>query len=311
MVSYRLNLSMVPTMMIKEYLERQRKKIEEALHRLIPTPLSPFTDHIESMRYSLFAGGKRIRPILCLAAAEAVGCDDRSMEKLLPVACALECIHTYSLIHDDLPAMDNDDLRRGKPTNHIRYGEAAAILAGDGLLTLAFDLITARSSSNLEAEVLLKITNIIAKASGSFGMVGGQALDIACENTDYPFEMLQTIHRNKTGALIIASIHAGAIGGGATPVQIASLLTYGEQIGLAFQIVDDLLNVVSTTEQLGKKAGSDKEKGKATYPAYFGIEETRAKALHASTQAQDALISFDNQAEPLRALAQYIYTRSH
>lgn len=302
---------MVSAVMIKEYLQKQREKVEEALYRLIPEPLPPFKDHIESMRYSLFAGGKRIRPILCLAAAEAVGCDDSGMEKLLPVACALECIHTYSLIHDDLPAMDNDDLRRGKPTNHIRYGEAAAILAGDGLLTLAFDLITTHKPNSLKADAQLKITNIIAKASGSFGMVGGQALDIAHEKTEYPFEMLQTIHRNKTGALIIASVHAGAIGGGANHEQTASLLKYGEQIGLAFQIVDDLLNVVSTTEQLGKKAGSDKEKGKATYPAYFGIEETRAKALQASNQAQEALIAFDNRAEPLRALARYIYTRSH
>lgn len=298
-------------MEIKTYLNERRQLIETALERQMLEPLEPFSDHIASMRYSLFAGGKRIRPVLCLAAAEAVTDDGKVIECLLPIACALECIHTYSLIHDDLPAMDNDDLRRGKPTNHILYGEAAAILAGDGLLTYAFDLMSDPKNVILGAEKQLAITNVIARAAGSTGMVGGQALDIANENSQYPFEILQTIHRSKTGALITASIHAGAIGGGADPNQLEKLLQYGDHIGLAFQIVDDLLNVTATTDQLGKTAGSDKELGKATYPALFGIEETRKRALQATESAHNVLSSFDEKADPLRELARYIYTRSH
>lgn len=297
---------------IKSYLNKQKERIEAALRHYIPEPSPPFAEHIESMRYSLFAGGKRIRPILCLAAAEAIRTTDgKTIESLLPIACALECIHTYSLIHDDLPAMDNDSLRRGKPTNHILYGEASAILAGDGLLTLAFELISGNSATSLSSDQRLEITHIIAKASGSFGMVGGQALDIAHEQQEYPFEMLRTIHRNKTGALITASIEAGAVGAGADSTERKALITYGNHIGLAFQIVDDLLNATSTTEELGKMAGSDAALGKATYPAYFGIEETRKKARQATVEAGEALEHFGSTADPLRALAQYIYTRSH
>ncbi|MBU1138411.1 MAG: polyprenyl synthetase family protein, partial [Proteobacteria bacterium] len=251
------------------------------------------------------------RPILCLAAASAVGSDTVAESDLLPIACALECIHTYSLIHDDLPAMDNDELRRGKPTNHILYGEAGAILAGDGLLTWAFDLLSDTTYGNLNPEKRLRIIHVIARAAGSLGMVGGQALDIANENTTYPFETLQTIHRSKTGALITASVLAGGIGAGADARQLDALKRYGDQIGLAFQIVDDLLNATGTTEQLGKAAGSDAELGKATYPAYFGVEETRVRALAAVEKATTALTEFDNKAEPLRLLADYVYTRSH
>lgn len=298
-------------MEIKSYLKTRKEWVEEALQHHMPAPSPPFADHIEAMRYSLFAGGKRIRPILCLAAAEAISDDETVKLQMLPVACALECIHTYSLIHDDLPAMDDDDLRRGKPTNHIKYGEAAAILAGDGLLTYAFQLIAQEDVSGLTAEQRLEIACVIAKASGTFGMVGGQALDIAHENTAYPFDMLQTIHRNKTGALITASIHAGAIGANASRDQTKLLLKYGEQIGLAFQIVDDLLNATSTTEELGKKAGSDAIKGKATYPSYFGIDETRKRALLATTKAKEAINDLGERAQPLRALAEYIATRSN
>lgn len=296
---------------IKKYLNERKLKVENAFEKLIPEPVDPFSGHIEAMRYSLFAGGKRIRPVLCLASAEAVGMTKETEDSLLTIACALECIHTYSLIHDDLPAMDNDDLRRGKPTNHILFGEAGAILAGDGLLTLAFELITDSDSSSLSAEKKLQITNIIAKASGSFGMVGGQALDIANENSEYPFEVLQTIHKNKTGALITASIHAGAVAAGASDQQISSLTQYGDQIGLAFQIVDDLLNVTGSAEQLGKAVGSDQKKGKATYPAFFGVEGTRKKAEQAASRAIELLSDFDEKADPLRALADYIITRSH
>ena len=298
-------------MEIKSYLKEQRLLVEEAFDSYIPAATGDFRDHIAAMRYSLLAGGKRVRPILCLAAARAIGGEDINNQDILPVACALECIHTYSLIHDDLPAMDNDALRRGKATNHVLYGEAGAILAGDGLLTWAFDLLSNPEHGNLEADRKLRIIHCIARAAGSFGMVGGQALDIASENTTFPFKTLQTIHRCKTGALITASVLSGAIGAGADDAQLQALEKYGNQIGLAFQIVDDLLNVTASTEQLGKAAGSDAELGKATYPAYFGIEETRMRAKNAVEKANKCLIDFDDKAQPLRLLADYIYTRSH
>ncbi len=295
---------------IKEYLSEKKAYVEAALARFAPPEKSPYANHFEAMRYSLFVGGKRVRPILCLAAGTAVSGSDEIEEALLPVACALECIHTYSLIHDDLPAMDNDDLRRGKPTNHKCYGEAAAILAGDGLLTWAFSLLADSSNSPLDAEKRLAITHCIADAAGSYGMVGGQALDIASEKSVFPFETLQTIHRAKTGALIRGAVRAGAMGAGADSARLEALTLYGEKVGLAFQIVDDLLNATSTTEQLGKAAGSDAELGKATYVAYFGIEKTREKAKEAVEEAKKTLADFGEEAEPLRALADYIYTRS-
>ena len=297
-------------MEIRHYLNEQRQVVDLALEKYMLKPQGPFARHIESMRYSLFVGGKRLRPILCLAAADTIdpGCTAR--EKLLPVACALECIHTYSLIHDDLPAMDNDDLRRGKPTNHRLYGEAGAILAGDGLLTWAFDLLTGPDSV-LPPESLLQITHLIARAAGSLGMVGGQALDIAYENKEFPFELLQTIHRSKTGALLTCAVQAGAVGAGATPEETEAMVHYGDRIGLAFQIVDDLLDVTASTEQLGKTAGGDAKKGKATYPAYFGVEKSRKMALEAVTAAKDALGGFQEKAAPLLAIADYIYARSN
>ena len=296
---------------IKIYLSDKRKVVEDALEKLVLPATGPFANHVQAMRYSLFVGGKRVRPILCLAAGEAVTKSAVTEQNLLPVACALECIHTYSLIHDDLPAMDNDDLRRGKPTNHTLFGEAGAILAGDSLLTWAFHLLSDQSNSTLSPAQLLKIIHIISRAAGPCGMVGGQALDIASENTEFPFATLQTIHKNKTGALITCSVHAGAIGAGANAEQTEKLITYGDNIGLAFQIVDDLLNVTSTTEQLGKAAGSDANRGKATYPAYFGLEKTRLKAQEAVERAMDALSGFNQNAAPLRALAEYVYTRSY
>ncbi len=297
-------------MEIKDYLNKQRQLVEGAFGGYIPAVSGDFAEHIKAMRYSLEAGGKRVRPILCLAAAGAISADIDN-DDILPVACALECIHTYSLIHDDLPAMDNDDLRRGKATNHILFGEAAAILAGDGLLTWAFDLLGNQEHGNLAAEKRLRITHIIARAAGSYGMVGGQALDIATENTTFPFSTLQSIHRSKTGALITASVLAGAVAAGANNKQLEALEQYGNQIGLAFQIVDDLLNATATTQQLGKAAGSDEALGKATYPAYFGIEETRKKAKAAVEEAKNSVLSFDDKARPLRLLADYIYTRSN
>ncbi|KAB2887734.1 MAG: polyprenyl synthetase family protein [Desulfobulbaceae bacterium] len=297
-------------MEIQTYLSERRRMVDEALQTYSLAAEGPFARHIEAMRYSLFVGGKRIRPILCLAAGEAIDASGAATANLLPVACALECIHTYSLIHDDLPAMDDDALRRGKPTNHVLYGEAGAILAGDGLLTWAFDLLTDPCRSAITAERRLAIAHCIARAAGPLGMVGGQSLDIASEHSDISFDTLQTIHRSKTGALITCSIEAGAIGAGASGDQVAAMVQYGRQIGLAFQIVDDLLNVTSSTEQLGKAAGSDAAHGKATYPAFFGIEGTRARAADAVSQARDALAAFDGKADPLRAIADYIYSRT-
>ena len=296
---------------IKSYLNDKLETVEGGLKALMLQATDPFAKHIEAMRYSLFAGGKRVRPILCLATGEALDKSQATADNLLPIACALECIHTYSLIHDDLPAMDNDELRRGKPTNHMLFGEAGAILAGDSLLTFAFELLSTKGKSTLPAENRLRIIETIARAAGPLGMVGGQALDIESEKIEVPFPVLQTIHRAKTGALITCSVLAGAIGAGATEQQMEKLTIYGEKIGLAFQIVDDILNVTSTTEQLGKTAGSDASRGKATYPAFFGIEQTKVKAKEAIAGAIDALQGFNEKADPLRQLATYIYTRSN
>ncbi|PID76370.1 MAG: farnesyl-diphosphate synthase [Deltaproteobacteria bacterium] len=295
---------------MKAYLEEQKKLVEQALRKYIPAPAPPFARHLEAVNYSLFVGGKRLRPILCLAAGRAVSSLPDIQERLYPVCCALECIHTYSLIHDDLPAMDNDQLRRGRPTNHMIYGEAGAILAGDGLLTMAFSLLSDFANSPIPAEKRLKIIQLVSQAAGSLGMVGGQALDMENENQNISYETLKTIHKNKTGALITAAVLSGGIGGGADGEQLGYLQQYGDAIGLAFQIVDDLLDVVSTTEKLGKTAGSDAALGKATYPALFGLEKTREMARAAVSEAVDSLAAFDDQAGPLRMLAEYIYART-
>ncbi len=295
---------------IKSYLSQKRQQVEEALGRLLPAPGNELDRHFESLNYSLQAGGKRVRPILCLAATEALGRE--TDPRLLPMVCALECIHTYSLIHDDLPAMDDDELRRGKPTNHMIYGEAGAILAGDGLLTFAFELLSEPTAGALLPDrERLRITHLIARAIGSRGMVGGQALDMDAEDKSISLETLQMIHRCKTGALITASVQTGAIIGQASEAQYQALTVYGNHIGLAFQIVDDLLNVLGTTEQLGKASGSDAKHSKATYPAFFGVEQTRAMAQETVQAAIDALADFDRQADPLRELARYIYSRTN
>ena len=275
---------------------------------LLPGENGELAPHFEALRYSLFAGGKRIRPILAMAAMEALG---RDPIPWLPMICSLECIHTYSLIHDDLPAMDNDDLRRGKPTNHKVYGEAEAILAGDGLLTFAFELLAAPNlGNNLPAAKRLVIISLISRAIGSRGMVGGQSLDMAAEGKSISFDSLKFLHSCKTGALITASLETGAIIGQATEEERQALSRYGAQIGLAFQIVDDLLDIEGTTEQLGKPAGSDQELEKATYPAFLGLKETRVQAKQAVNDALDAISNFDHKAAPLRELANYIYNRS-
>ncbi len=294
---------------IQTFLKDKCAVVEHALQRFMLSEESPHAQHIKAMRYSLFAGGKRIRPILALAAAEALGKDS---QPLLPIACALECIHTYSLIHDDLPAMDDDDLRRGKPTNHVVYGEAEAILAGDGLLSFAFELMCHQEvKGNIAPEAQVNIIRTISQAIGPLGMVGGQSLDLAAEGKEIDFDHLQLIHRTKTGALITASVEAGAIFAGAGETELAAMGTYGKNVGLAFQIVDDLLDVVGSTEELGKTAGADAERNKATYPAFFGVEKTRTMAEDAVAKAIDALEIFDHKAEPLRALARYIYDRTN
>jgi geranylgeranyl diphosphate synthase type II len=294
---------------ITTYLNDQRKRVEDRLAALMLDPVGDFGKHIEAMRYSLFVGGKRIRPILCLAAAEAVNSDEAVRQRALPVACALECIHTYSLIHDDLPAMDDDDLRRGKPTNHTVFGEAAAILAGDGLLTFAFDLLSSPVSAAVGDPARIRVIQTIARAAGPLGMVGGQSLDMIYEGKQVGYETLRSIHRSKTGALITASTVCGAIVAGASVEQEDALKTYGTHIGLAFQIVDDLLDVEATTEQLGKPAGSDVKSDKVTYPSLFGKEISRTMAREAVQEALAALAVFDHQADPLRALANFIVDR--
>jgi len=294
---------------IRQYLDTKRKQVDSALERYIPQEKGSLAEHFKAMRYSLFAGGKRVRPILCIAAAESIKdfSDDFPAELML-TACALECIHTYSLIHDDLPAMDDDDLRRGKPTNHKVFSEAGAILAGDSLLTYAFDLLS-RDAFEISAADRIKIIFIISRAVGPEGMVGGQFLDLTHEGKEIHYDMLREIHSRKTGALITASVQTGAVLGNSTPEQFEALSQYGRKIGLAFQIVDDLLNVEGTQEQLGKAAGSDAARNKATYPALFGVDETRKKAQETAEEALAALAEFDNRAEMLRDLAQYIISR--
>ena len=299
---------LAPTGMdIREYLERKREEVDHYLQSVIPSAEAMPTTLHESMRYSLFAGGKRVRPILAIAAAEAVG---NAGQAVLPVASSLELIHTYSLIHDDLPAMDNDDFRRGKPTNHKVYGEAMAILAGDALLTMAFELcLRANGAYGLDAARQVRLIQELAVGSGNVGMVGGQVLDIQAENKDIDLATLQSIHKHKTGMLIRAAVRMGAITAGATPAQLDELTVYAENIGLAFQIADDVLNVTGTREELGKNPNTDAQRGKKTYPTFYGVEGAKQLAEDCVTRANDRLASFGAKADPLRELARYISAR--
>ncbi len=292
---------------LKIYLEQQRKRVNEAIHRYLPRPEGPAAPVIEAMHYSIAAGGKRVRPILMMAGCQAVG---GQPEKIMPAACAMECVHTYSLIHDDLPAMDNDDLRRGKPTCHKVFGEAMAILAGDGLLTLAFELMAHPDLSSAASHLRqVEATRVFAKAAGHAGMVGGQTADILNENTEITPERRNFIHSRKTGALIRAAVEMGAILGGGTKKQIDALASYGEALGLCFQVIDDILDVVGDETKLGKPVGSDERNRKSTYPALFGIEEARRRAEELRDMAVTTLQDFGHEAEPLRALACYIVDR--
>lgn len=294
-------------MNLKEYLKRRQRWVDGALKRWVPGD-SEFPPQIyQAMSYSLFAGGKRLRPILALAAAETVG---GRITDVLPLACSLELIHTYSLIHDDLPSMDDDDLRRGKPTSHKVFGEALAILAGDALLTEAFHLLTRPDlMRDVPPRRRLRAINQVAKAAGSYGMVGGQVMDIASEGQEIEPHLLEYIHSHKTGALIAASVCAGAIIGGASSSQLRALNSYGERMGLAFQVIDDLLDVRGEEKKLGKAVGKDRAKGKATYPALFGIAESRRKAEVLVREALNHLQPFDRRANPLREIARFILER--
>jgi geranylgeranyl diphosphate synthase, type II len=296
-------------MNIKDYLEQKRYDVDRFLDSVMPAATTaPITLH-DSMRYSLMAGGKRIRPILAIAAAEAVG---QPAPGLMPIACSLELIHTYSLIHDDLPAMDDDDYRRGKPTNHKVYGDAMAILAGDALLTMAFDLISRPDlMKGCEPGRQVWIIQELAYGSGNMGMVGGQVFDIQAENKDIDLPMLQNIHKHKTGMLMRAAVRMGAIVAGATDRQLDDMTGYAEDIGLAFQIADDVLNVTGTREELGKNPNTDAERGKKTYPTFYGAEGARRLADDCIAHAISRLSSFGASADPLREIARYITSRKN
>ena len=291
------------------YLEAARLQVEAALDGSLG-PERPESLR-EAMRYSLLAGGKRLRPILCLAACELAG---GQAEQAMPTAVALEMIHTMSLIHDDLPAMDNDDLRRGRPTNHKVYGEANAILAGDALLTRAFEMVALRTSG-VPAERLLKVVGELSLASGAPGLVGGQVVDLECEGKDVDLETLEYIHLHKTGALLRACVLSGALIAGASDALLDALRTYARGIGLAFQIIDDILDVTASSEVLGKTAGKDLTADKTTYPKLLGLEESRRRADALVAEAKAALAPFAEgeggalKAAPLLALADYITSR--
>lgn len=292
---------------IHQYLEHQRQRVDRFLEHSLPDSLRDPDILYESMRYSLLGGGKRVRPILTIAAAQALGYDNDAM---LPFAASLEFVHTYSLIHDDLPAMDDDDYRRGRLTNHKVYGDGMAILAGDALLTMAFELCSQEESRlGLSASQQLHIVRELAFGSGHQGMVGGQVMDIQAENQEVELAHLQKIHSHKTGQLIRAAVRIGGIIGGASSRQLESLTGYAEDIGLAFQIADDVLDMVGTREELGKDAGADEKRGKQTYPSFFGIDGARQLGEECVQRAISRLEGFDHQADPLRHIATYIVQR--
>jgi len=289
---------------LKGYLAQRTAAVDRALHRLLPPATTkPDTIH-KAMRYSLFAGGKRLRPALCLAAAEACG---GSIDQAMPLACAVECIHTYSLIHDDLPAMDNDDLRRGKPTNHKVFGEAVAILAGDGLLTEAFAIAArCRGWPRYPHRVIIAE---LAKAAGSRELIAGQVADLEGEGKKLSAGQLKYIHEKKTSALLCCSVRLGGMSANASAAPLRALTDFGYNVGLAFQIIDDILDVTQTSEQLGKTAGKDTAAEKATYPSIVGMEKSRAIAAQLTARAFRALEFFRGKARPLAALAEYLLKR--
>lgn len=292
---------------LESYLDSKRILINTHLDKILQNP-SNSGRLMKAIHYSLMADGKRLRPVLCLAATEVVGGQTKDA---LKAACALEMIHTYSLIHDDLPAMDDDDVRRGKPTCHIAFDEASAILAGDALLTLAFQLLSAVEISNgSQALTWLRVIHRIANAAGYRGMIAGQMKDIASENNLLTLEELEELHALKTGALIEASVYSGATIGGGREEQIDQLGNYAKNIGLAFQIKDDILNVEGDPALLGKAVGTDKIRQKNTYPFLMGMEKSKSFAEELVICALQAIESFDSKADPLRAIANYIVRRN-
>jgi geranylgeranyl diphosphate synthase, type II len=290
---------------IKDYLKEKRAYIDDALSDLLDLKTDDLRI-VDAMTYSLMANGKRLRPILCIAAAEAVG---GQTADALPAACALEMIHTYSLIHDDLPAMDDDNLRRGKPTCHIAFDEATAVLAGDALLTFAFQTISQNLESKSDPKKEMRSIAIIAKAAGHEGMISGQMLDMVSEGQKIDLTALKKMHRLKTGALIEASLASGAVMGGGTDDDITRLSSYGQHIGLAFQVVDDILNVEGDPSALGKAVGSDAARQKCTYPSLMGLDASKAYAQDLIKRALHVLAAFDKKADPLRAIARYVIER--
>jgi geranylgeranyl diphosphate synthase, type II len=295
------------TFNLEAYLQERQKLCETALDQAIPMM---YPEKIyESMRYSLLAGGKRLRPILCLAACEMIG---GTISMAMPTACAMEMVHTMSLIHDDLPAMDNDDYRRGRLTNHKVYGEDIAILAGDGLLAYAFEFIATQTPETVSRERVLQVIARLAKALGAAGLVGGQVVDLDCEGkSDISLETLNFIHNHKTAALLEASVVCGGIVAGGSSEDIQRLSSYSQNIGLAFQIIDDILDITATQEQLGKTAGKDLIAKKVTYPSLWGLEESRSKAQQLVEAACQELEPFGKLAQPLQALAYFITSRNH
>jgi len=292
---------------LKTYLLTRQKLIDRALDGYLPKAnRKPATLH-RAMRYSLFAGGKRLRPILCLAAAEA--CRGK-IDDALPLACALECIHTYSLVHDDLPSMDNDDFRRGRPTCHKVFGEGVAVLAGDALLTIAFEIVSrAKPTPRYDMSTLLRE---MAVAAGSQKLIAGQVADLEAEGKNVKRRELQFIHENKTAAILKNSVRLGAMSANADARKLSAITRFGQTLGLAFQIIDDILDVTQTSEVLGKSAGKDAAAHKATYPAVIGLEKSRAEAKRLTRDSHDALLVFGTcDAELLHALANYLLERKY
>jgi len=293
-------------MELKSYLIARRKEVDRALDRFLPGERTPPATIHKAMRYSLFAGGKRLRPILCLAAAEACG---GRISSALPLACALECIHTYSLVHDDLPSMDNDDLRRGRATCHKVFGDGIAILAGDALLTIAFEI--AGNAQGSKRYNLRKILREIAVAAGSQKLIAGQVADLEAEGHQINRAQLRYIHEHKTAALLTTSLRLGAMAANATPNQLKAITDFGRALGLAFQVIDDILDVTQTSAQLGKSAGKDVAAKKATYPAVIGLEKSRAEARRLTLQAHRALKPLGKRGTVLRQLADYLLEREY
>lgn len=295
-------------MNFKEELKNRVVNIENLLNEYMPKVEGCQKTIFDSMNYSLKAGGKRLRPILTLEACKLVGGNEKDA---YPFAVAIEMIHTYSLIHDDLPALDNDDLRRGRKTNHKVYGEAMAILAGDGLLNYAYEIMLRESLSKGEPEKYLKAINEIAKASGIYGMIGGQVVDIESEGKSIDMEKLDFIHMNKTAAIIIGCMRAGAIIGGASEEELENVTKYAKNIGLSFQIVDDILDIVGDEAKLGKKVGSDIDNEKSTYPSLIGLEKSKETANKLIAEAKMSIDYINKDSEFLNNLADYIVDREY